>query len=169
MGSERVSMELPKETAAAWRDIGDGLPSGRGTISTRLSHQIKDRTAVLPFFAFFDQPGPRGLLLHVIPSLPIIFLGPQIPIKILRLPDRWRNVQRGSELAGADALPHLHPVRHRPRNRCTTCKEMDVIGHENVMTKPTSRRVLPIAPIRRVEWRGFVHKLRAFVAYACRL
>src|SRR5262249_30963514 len=42
----------------------------------------------------------------------------------------------GRELSGADALPHLHPFRHWLRNSCTTRKEMNVIGHQNVMTNP---------------------------------
>jgi hypothetical protein len=49
-------------------------PQAVWMISARPPHQIKDRTAVLPFFALFDQPGAQGILLNVIPFLPIVFL-----------------------------------------------------------------------------------------------
>jgi hypothetical protein len=104
--------------------------------SARLPHQIKDRTAVWPFLAFLDQSRSQRILLDVIPFLLIIFSRSKIAIKIIRLPNRWRNIQRGRELAGADAFPHLHPLRHWLRNICATRKEMNVIGHKNVMTNP---------------------------------
>src|SRR4029453_13556440 len=117
--------------------------------SPRLPNQIKDRTAVWPFLPFLNQSRPQRILLDVPPFLPIIFSRPKIAIKIVRLPNRWGKVQGGPELARADALPHLHPVRHWPRDSCTTCKEMNVIGHQNVMTNPPAvafRRSFPQAP-----------------------
>src|SRR5947207_3827133 len=103
---------------------------------TRLPHQIKDRTAVWPFLAFFDQFRSQSILLHVIPFLPLIFSRPKIAIKILWLPNRRRNIQGCRELARADALPHLYPFCHRPGNSCAARKEMNVFGHENVMANP---------------------------------
>jgi hypothetical protein len=120
--------------------VETACPQAVGKSSARLPHQIKDRTAVWPFLAFFDQSGSHCILLHVIPFQAIIFSRSKIAIKIFRLPNRWRNIQRVRELTGADALLHLHPVGHRPRNRCTTCKKMNVIGHENVMTNPQPSR-----------------------------
>ena len=117
----------------------------------RLPHEIKDRTAVWPFLVFFDQSRSQSILLHVIPFLPIIFSRPKIAIKIFRLPNRCRNIQCRCELSGANALPHLHPFRHRPRNRCAARKEMNVIRHENVMANPPSRRVPPNVPIGDVK------------------
>src|SRR6267378_4580779 len=55
-------------------EMETACPQAVWMISARPPHQIKDRTAVLPFFALFDQPGPQGILLNVIPFFAHSFL-----------------------------------------------------------------------------------------------
>src|SRR6266513_2211979 len=70
------------------------------------------------------------------PFLGISFTGSKISIEIIRLPDRWIDKERCRDLPRGNAFPHLHPIRHTSCADFRSCKQMHVIGHENVVAHP---------------------------------